>query len=114
MLGTQTRRSKCSWAIALLLGMTLGPAREAAWAQGPPATPVRFTEARQHQVRRSIALSGSVESRRISVVASEVEGVVERLVAREGDLVAKGDPLVKLRKTTIQLRLQAVRGSTLR
>ena len=82
----------------------------AVWAQGPPATPVRFTEARQHQIRQSLALTGSVESRRISVVASEVEGVVEELLAREGDRVKKGQPLVRLRRTNLQLQLEAVRG----
>lgn len=55
-------------------------------------------------------LTGSVESRRISVVASEVEGVVEQLVAREGDQVEKGQSLVKLRRTNLRLRLDAVRG----
>ncbi len=80
------------------------------WAQGPPAAPVRFTEAREYQVRRSVILTGSVESRRISVVASEVEGVVEQLMAREGDQVKKGQPLVKLRRTNLQLRLAAERG----
>jgi len=32
------------------------------------------------------------------------------LVAREGDLVDKGQPLVRLRRTNLQLRLDAVRG----
>jgi len=61
-------------------------------------------------VQRSLALTGSVGSRRISVVASEVEGVVEQLVAREGDQVEKGQPLVRLRRTNLQLQLAAVRG----
>lgn len=80
------------------------------FAQGAPATPVRFTEAREHAVRESIALTGSVESRRSSVVASEVEGIVAQLVARDGDKVGKGAPLVRLRSTTVRLRLEAIRG----
>jgi len=79
-------------------------------AQGPPAVPVRYTEARQHLVRRTMQLTGSVESRRISMVASEVEGVVEALEAREGDRVQKGQALVRLRRTNLHLRMQAVRG----
>ena len=65
-------------------------------AQGPgemPPTPVRYTEAQSHSLRRSISLTGSVESRRASVVASEVEGLVEQLAAREGDRVRKGQPV---------------------
>jgi multidrug efflux pump subunit AcrA (membrane-fusion protein) len=60
-------------------------------AQGqPPAVPVRYTEALNHQVRRTVRLTGSVESRRTSIVAAEVEGLVVALVAREGDRVQKG------------------------
>ena len=83
---------------------------ELAGAQGPPATPVRYTEARLHDLRQTVALTGSVESRRESVVASEVEGLVQELIAREGDRVEKGQPLVRLRRQTLKLRLQAVQG----
>jgi len=79
-------------------------------AQGPPATPVRFTEALLHEVRSTISLTGSVGSRRESVVASEVEGLVEELVAREGDRIEKGQPLVRLRRQNLELALQAVLG----
>lgn len=79
-------------------------------AQGPPAAQVRYTEARQHQVRRAVQLTGSVDSRRISTVASEVEGVVEALEARDGDRVQKGQVLVRLRRTNLRLRMQAVQG----
>jgi membrane fusion protein (multidrug efflux system) len=44
------------------------------------------------------------------MVASEVEGVVEVLAARDGDRVQKGQALVKLRRTNLHLRMQAVRG----
>lgn len=96
--------------LVFLASVAAGSGGHSVLAQGPPATPVRFTVARQHPVQRSMALTGSVESRRISVVASEVEGVVEQLVAREGDLVGKGRPMVKLRRTNLQLRLDAVQG----
>lgn len=82
-------------------------------AQGPgqmPPSPVRYTEAHNHSLRRSVVLTGSVESRRASVVASEVEGLVETLAAREGDRVRKGQPLVRLRRTNVALRLQAAQG----
>ena len=78
--------------------------------QAPPAASVRHTEVQRREVGRTLALTGSVESRRISVVASEVEGVVQTLVAREGDRVKEGQPLVELRRTNLELRLEAVRG----
>jgi multidrug efflux pump subunit AcrA (membrane-fusion protein) len=94
-----------------LLVLTAGAlSAVAAVAQGPPATPVRYTQARLHNVRQTIVLTGSVESRRESVVASEVEGLVEKLIAREGDRVEKGQPLVRLRRKNIELRSQAVQG----
>ena len=76
---------------------------------GGPA-PVRFTEAIEHQIRGSIELTGSVESRRASTVASEVAGVVVELSAREGETVRVGQPLAKLRQRNILLRFRASEG----
>jgi RND family efflux transporter MFP subunit len=75
-----------------------------------PPSPVRFTEARSHDARRTISLTGSVESRRSSLVATEVAGLVSRLHAREGDRVKRGEALVELRSEEIRLRLDAARG----
>ena len=95
-------------ACALLLGVVAGPAV----AQPPemPPAPVRFTEARAHEVRRTISLTGSVESRRTSVVATEVAGAVARLYAREGDPVERGAAIAGLRSEEVRLRLEAARG----
>jgi RND family efflux transporter MFP subunit len=75
-----------------------------------PPQPVGYTEAREHALRRSLRLSGSVEARRSSLVASEVAGLVVELAAREGDLVERGRPLVKLRQTDLELQLAARRA----
>jgi len=75
-----------------------------------PPSPVRFTEARSHDVRRTISLTGSVASRRASLVATEVAGVVSHLHAREGDRVKRGAALAGLRSEEIRLRLEAARG----
>lgn len=99
-------------AVTAVLALILaGPATEVVSAQGPggPA-PVRTTEARELDLVRSVRLTGSVESRRSSVVASEVEGLVQQLAAREGDRVQKGAPLVRLRRDNTALRLEAVQG----
>ena len=80
-----------------------------ALAQAPPAQ-VRFTPAREHDVRRTIRLTGSVESRTSSVVASEVAGVVVAVEAQEGAWVRKDQPLVRLRTDWYDLQLQGAEG----
>jgi len=77
-------------------------------AQGPPAVPVRYTEVREYPVQGSIRLPGTVESRSVSLVASEVAGLVAELPAREGDTVLRDQVLERLRTSDLKLRLQAV------
>jgi RND family efflux transporter MFP subunit len=76
-------------------------------AQDMPPGPVRYTVAREYPVQRTISLPGSVESPTVSLVASEVEGIVIELRAREGDAVRKGATLARLRKTTMELQREA-------
>ena len=85
-------------------------ARAASAQQGPPAANVRFTEAREVDLSRSVELVGSVESRSASVVAAAVSGVVAALPARAGDRVEQGAPLVELDAAEADLRLAAARG----
>jgi RND family efflux transporter MFP subunit len=74
-------------------------------AQGPPPSPVRYTEAKEHAVRRMIQLPGSVESRTVSLVAGEVAGLVEAVLVRDGDTVRKGQVLARLSTANLELRL---------
>lgn len=75
-----------------------------------PAVPVRYTVAREHPVRRAIQLPGTVESRTRSLIASEVPGLVTVLKVREGDGVRKGQTLLKLRTTPLELQLKAAQA----
>ena len=80
----------------------------AAFAQEEmPASPVRYTEAREHAIQRTVRLPGSVESKTVSLVATEVAGLVDALPAREGDVVRRGKMLARLRSTSLKLSLQA-------
>jgi RND family efflux transporter MFP subunit len=79
-------------------------------AQGRPPSPVRYTEAAAHSVRRDIRLPGTVEAKTSSLVASEVEGLVEGLKAHEGQTVRKGQTLVELRRTHLELDLSAAQA----
>jgi RND family efflux transporter MFP subunit len=95
------------WIAVLLLVSTSAPL----WAQGGPGpSPVRYTEAVSREVHRAVTLTGTVDSRDTSLVASEVEGVVEKIAAREGDTVRKGAPLARLRRTNLELQLQVAEG----
>ena len=69
----------------VLLAAVLVPALSiAAKAQMEmPPTPVGFTAAIEHEVRSAISLTGTVESRRESLVAAEVAGVVVQLAVQE-------------------------------
>ena len=75
-------------------------------AQMPPSRVV-FAEAREHSVRRTVELPGTVEARTAALVASEVDGLVEILRVREGRTVRKGQALVQLRTRDLELRLEA-------
>ncbi|HET6277750.1 MAG TPA: efflux RND transporter periplasmic adaptor subunit [Candidatus Polarisedimenticolia bacterium] len=92
------RRGAPSTAAALAFFLT-GPVS----AQEIPPGPVRYTVAREHPVQRIIRLSGSVESSTVSLVASEVDGMVIEVHAREGDMVRKGATLARLRETAMEL-----------
>jgi RND family efflux transporter MFP subunit len=68
---------------------------------------VRYTEVRDYAVRRTVQLPGTVESRSRSLVASELGGLVEEFLAREGDTVGKGEPLARLRTANLELQRQS-------
>ena len=101
--------------VAALLILPAAPYARAQGKQGPPGgmppTPVRFTEAKEHNVRRTLVLPGSVEALTTSTIASTVDGVVVEFLAREGRRVKTGDVLARQRSTTLELRLEAQRAS---
>jgi len=74
----------------------------------PPV--VWFTAARSHDLQPVVHLDGVVESTQVAVMASEVAGLVDALLAPEGTEVKKRQPLIRLRREPIELRLQAALG----
>ena len=103
-------------AVWLLLTAVVLPALSGwvpGWAQGPGGMPpslVRYTEARQHTMQRTIRLPGTVEAKTVSLVASEVEGLVVEFLVREGEPVGKGQPLARLRITKRELQRDVVQA----
>jgi len=72
----------------------------------PPAV-VRYTVAREKNVRRTLTLPGTVEAQTTSIVASTIAGPVIEFLGREGLRVKKGDVLARLRAVTFELQLEA-------
>lgn len=76
-----------------------------------PRSRVQYTFARDHAIQKRVELPGTVEAPKSSQVASEVEGAVAKLFAREGQHVKKGAPLVSLKSEHLEYRLQAARAA---
>ena len=81
-------------------------------SQGPerPPSPVRYTEARRHQVRETVVLPGTIEAPTRSLVAGEVAGMVIEFLAREGDSIEQGQPLARLRTATLEIQRDGVQA----
>lgn len=79
-------------------------------AQQMPPSPVGYTEARQYPVQGSVQLPGTIESNLVSLVASEIGGLVVEYPIREGDRVKKDQVLARLNKHALELNLAAARA----
>lgn len=95
---------------SVVVGMTLLLGGAPQTLAQPPSSPVRFTAAEAYEVRRSVSLSGSVESRRASDVVGEVEGWVVAVDVEPGDRVKKGQSLARLRSVSFELQRRAAQG----
>lgn len=81
-----------------------------ATADDTPKSRVQYTRARQHDIQKRVELPGTVEAPKSSQVASEVEGAVAQLHAREGQHVERGAPLVSLKSEHLDYQLQAAQA----
>lgn len=76
-------------------------------SQEIPATPVRVAEVEIKTIINKIELVGTVEAVTESRVATEISGMVETFSVKEGDFVAKGQILLRLRDQRLKLRLKS-------
>ncbi|HVG20067.1 MAG TPA: efflux RND transporter periplasmic adaptor subunit [Blastocatellia bacterium] len=75
------------------------------------AVPARVISASRKQIRRNVESVGSLFPYEEVVVSSEVEGKVEQVLVDVGDRIAKGQPIVKVSPTELQLTLEQQRAS---
>lgn len=92
------------------VALLLGGSSPLAAADDTPRTRVQYTLARDHEIQQRVELPGSVEAPKTSQVASEVEGAVAEIHAREGQYVDRGAPLVSLKADHLEYELQAAKA----
>jgi len=78
---------------------------------GMPAANVRYTEAREYTLRRTLSLPGSVQALTSSTVAATVPALVVEFPAKEGMRVKQGDVLARQRSTTLELTLASQKAA---
>lgn len=102
------------WSLAIFLATMLCESVCGLAQGGPPGMPpaqVRYTPARDHKLRGTLTLPGTVEAKTTSTIAGTVEGLVVEFPGKEGLRVKPGDVLARQRSTTLELRLEAQRAS---
>ncbi len=103
---------------SLLLLFFLGPAvlsaapdkAPEAKKSGPPAMLVEVNEITRGTAEPMVDLVGTIRYARVSRVATEVSGIVEKINFREGARVKVGQPLVQLRSDLREARVTGTRA----
>ena len=104
---TDMRLSPLTGFLCAILILACPPALVLGQDYGQQPSPVRYTEAITKPVALTVELPGYLEAPNVSVLAGEISGLVTELKVREGERVTRGQPLVMLRTTPLELRLQA-------
>ncbi len=79
--------------------------------EGPPATPVKVTQISKMDIAPQVQLIGTAQPKLTSLVASDIEGLVEEFSVSEGDFVKKGAVLARLRDRLLQINLKGARAN---
>jgi len=80
-------------------------------AQAPPAAPVVVEEVREETLQKPVTLVGAVEPDKRSTIASEIEGLVESMPAKQGAFVKKGDTIAKFNTRTLEIDLNEAKAN---
>lgn len=108
----QTKRSFLFLAVLLWAGFfasgcddKAGLATTASQSNQPPAVPVSIIEIKAEPIRDVIFLPGTTEAWQDVQVAADTAGRIEWIGPREGDIVKKGDLLIKIDVSALRAAL---------
>ena len=105
-------KSAYTYINTLTLAFLLGVLQAAnAFAQGPPPAPVVVDKVEEETIQKPVNLVGAVEPNKRSLIASEVEGMVENFPVEEGQYVNKGDLLAQFNTRTVEIDLNQAKAS---
>jgi membrane fusion protein, multidrug efflux system len=102
-IGTTAMKKKAPQAAALPT-----VAQAPAWLELLPSDVVRVTP---HELRQTLALSGSLKAVNQAVVKARVAGEVREVLVREGEAVTAGQVLVRMDVSEYQARLEQAKGA---
>lgn len=94
----------------LLAAAMLALVPAGAFAQAMPPAPVEAEAVVQRHVAPRHAVVGTVRAARTAVLGSESEGRIVEIAAREGDRVAKGEPIARVRTTSLEIDVRAAKA----
>lgn len=95
---------------ALLIAAAVTAASGRAPAQERPPAPVRVAEVVEEARTPRRSFVGTVNPLREATVGSEVAGKVAEFLVREGDRVAEGAPLARLRSKRLEIDIEAAKA----
>jgi len=75
------------------------------------ATPVKVAEIKKVDIAPQVQLVGTAQPKLTSIVASDIEGIVETLDVSEGDYVKKGSVLARLDDNLLQIELKGAKAN---
>ncbi len=102
---------KLMLAALLLPGTALAEEPKKQQPKGPPPMLVAVAPVESGTAQPMQELVGSVRYVRISRVAAELGGIVEKIDFEDGQRVKSGQPLVKLRSDLLEARIEGTRAS---
>lgn len=76
------------------------------FAQAPPPAPVLVDEVQEETLQKPVTIVGAVEPDKRSIIASEIEGLVESLPGTEGKFLKQGDVIAQFNTRTIEIDLK--------
>ncbi len=94
--------------LASLLALQIQPSYG---QKGPPATPVKVAKVTKMDIAPQVLLIGTAQPKLTSVVASDIDGLVEEFNASEGTFVKKNAVLARLEDSLLQIQLKGAKAS---